>query len=199
MIWFDHLESTSLSAQSVIDLFRRIHAHRDDNRNLVSLNGSCPTCRDKLSLTHDVGRGGRFSYYRCPQGHGRLISFVQFLREKNFIRTLNTSELQTLSVKIKQVRCSSCGAGIRIEHDSACTHCGAPIAVLDEQAVAKALNALDDKANRPRAQSPAPAPAPSHYTPYTPRPSDYPRDDTSSGLTDLVLTGLAAVLAATLD
>jgi Zn-finger nucleic acid-binding protein len=200
LIWFDHLESTSLSAQSVIDLFRRIHAHRADDRNIVSLNGNCPTCSTKLALTNDIGRSGRFSYYRCPHGHGRLISFVQFLREKNFVRTLNAAELQTLAVTVKQVRCSSCGAGINIEHDSACTHCGAPISVLDEQAVAKALHALDDKANRPRTQAPAhtsthtPSPAP-----YSPNPSDFVRDNSSSGLTDLLLTGLAAVLAATLD
>jgi hypothetical protein len=197
MIWFDHLESTSLSAQSVIDLFRRLHTHRNDNRNIVSLNGNCPSCRSKLALTNDIGRGGRFSYYRCAQGHGRLISFVQFLREKNFVRTLNAAELQTLSATVKQVRCSSCGAGINIEHDSACTHCGAPVSVLDEQAVAKALNALDDKANRPRTY-PAQTHTPSPVS-YLPNPSDFVQYNSSSGLTDLLLTGLAAVLAASLD
>ncbi|MBL0121868.1 MAG: hypothetical protein IPP88_03775 [Betaproteobacteria bacterium] len=35
VIWFDHLESTSLSPGSVIELFKRIHAVRDVSRNLV--------------------------------------------------------------------------------------------------------------------------------------------------------------------
>ncbi|MEI6737129.1 MAG: hypothetical protein WCL29_01470, partial [Pseudomonadota bacterium] len=102
LIWFDHLESTSLSAQSVIELFRRINAHRGDSRNIVSLMGKCPTCHDKLNHTNDVTRSGKFSYFRCPQGHGRLISFVQFLREKNFVRTLTPTELAVLSTKVKQ-------------------------------------------------------------------------------------------------
>ncbi len=195
LIWFDHLESTSLSPQSVIDLFRRIHAHRDDQRNIVSLAPRCPISREKLLLTNDIGRGGRFSYYRSPKGHGRLISFVQFLREKSFIRTLNDHEIESLSATVKQIRCSSCGAGINIEVDHVCTHCGSPISVLDEKAVAKALADLDAKANRPRH---VPSTTPTYTPSYQSREAPW-QEPSSSGITDLVLTGLAAILAASLS
>ena len=202
LIWFDNLESVSMSPQSVIDLFGRIHSHRNDPRRLVSLTGECPVCRDKLAQTFDVARGGRFQYHRCPNGHGRLISFVQFLREKQFIRTLSQVERRTLSAQVKQIRCSSCGAGVDIEHDAACGHCGAPVAVLDELAVAKALEALETRVARrkdlaedanPRPASPRPAPT------YPSTPSTYTEALATPELVDLVLTGVAAILAATLD
>ncbi len=201
LIWFDHLESASLSPQSVIDLFRRIHSHRSDSRNIVSLTGKCPACRDTLINTNDVTRSGRFSYYRCPQGHGRLISFLQFLREKNFVRTLTAPELAALSAKVKQIRCSSCGAGVDIEHDSSCTHCGAPVSVLDENAVAKALTDLDAKVRH--LPTPLDNSSSVSYQPKQSVPVDngLPSMDISTGseLTDLLLTGLAAIIAASLD
>ena len=143
LIWFDSMESTALAPQSVVDLFRRIYAARDVSRNIVAMKPACPRCNDLLGLTRDMtARGGSFSYHRCLNGHGRLISFTQFLREKNFIRSLNPLEIQKLSVSIKQIRCSSCGASVDLTHDTSCTHCGSAIAVLDHDAVEKALTAL---------------------------------------------------------
>lgn len=203
LIWFDHLESISLSAQSVVDVFRRIHAHRADRRNIVALTGCCPSCRERLSHTNDVTRNGRFAYFRCPQGHGRLISFMQFLREKNFVRALTAAELATLSVKVKQIRCSSCGAGIDIAKDSACGHCASPVAVLDEQAVAKALAEWDEKIARRQHLPETALPATYSRLANTPvasmefwaQPS---RADPAAEAADLLLTGLAALFAATL-
>ena len=117
LIWFDHLESTSLSPGSVIDLFKRIHAARDGARNLVRLQSSCPVCATSLRSASDVTKSGRFAYMRCGNGHGRLIAFTQFLREKNFIRSLQPNEIAALSVKIKQIRCSSCGGSINLENE----------------------------------------------------------------------------------
>lgn len=142
VIWFDHMESASLSPGSVIELFKRIHAARDTARNLVKVVIACPLCANTLKNTTDLAKGGRFSYSRCANGHGRLISFTQFLREKNFIRSLQPYEISALAVKVKQIRCSSCGGPISLETDNACTHCGAAISVLDEAAVEKALLAL---------------------------------------------------------
>jgi DNA-directed RNA polymerase subunit RPC12/RpoP/Zn-finger nucleic acid-binding protein len=146
LIWFDHLESSSLSAASVIELFKRIHEAQSvptaAARNTVSNNMSCPSCSTGLKLTNDIQKNGRFSYHRCHQGHGRATSFTQFLREKNFIRSLNPIEIKKLSVSIKQIRCSSCGASVDLTHDTSCTHCGSAIAVLDHDAVEKALTAL---------------------------------------------------------
>lgn len=149
LIWFDNLESTSLSAFSVIGLFKRIHEAQagaaDAQRNIVSNNMSCPTCANSLKLTNDIQKNGRFSYHRCQQGHGRATSFTQFLREKNFIRSLNSNEIKSLSVNIKQIRCSSCGGSINLTHDTSCSHCGSAISVLDNDAVEKALLALQAK------------------------------------------------------
>jgi Zn-finger nucleic acid-binding protein len=142
VIWFDNLESTSLSAGSVIDLFKRIHQARDTGRNTVSLTPACPMCARSLALTSDLTRTGRFSYHRCPTGHGRMTSFAQFLREKQFVRTLQPHELAQMKLTIKQIRCSSCGGPVDLTNDTACTHCGSAISVLDEAAVAKALAGL---------------------------------------------------------
>ena len=86
LIWFDNMESASLSPGSVIEMFKRIHAARDSGRNLPSMVVACPQCETTLRNSTDIAKGGRFSYSRCANGHGRLISFMQFLREKNFIR-----------------------------------------------------------------------------------------------------------------
>ncbi len=146
LIWFDHLESTSLSASSVIELFKRIHESQSSNanaaRNTVSMNMSCPSCSTGLKLTNDIQKNGRFSYHRCQQGHGRATSFTQFLREKNFIRSLSAGEIKSLSVSVRQIRCSSCGGSIDLTNDTSCSHCGSAISVLDHDAVEKALTAL---------------------------------------------------------
>ena len=142
VIWFDNMESTSLSPGSVIEVFKRIHAARYSGRNLQKMLVECPHCAVTLKQTTDLAKGGRFSYLRCANGHGRLISFTQFLREKNFIRSLQPHEITALSVKVKQIRCSSCGGPISLETDTACKHCGAAISVLDEGAVEKALSVL---------------------------------------------------------
>ena len=109
IIWFDQMESTSLSAASVIALFKRIHEAREEVRGTLSLSMRCPTCDGGLKLVNDFGKSGRFSYYRCQMGDGRVTSFTQFLREKNFIRSLQPNEIAALSIKVKQIRCSSCG------------------------------------------------------------------------------------------
>ncbi len=145
VIWFDNLESASLSPGSVIELFKRIHMARDGNRNFLKSVTGCPICATTLKNTSDLGKSGRFSYARCENCHGRLISFVQFLREKSFIRSLQPHEISALSVTVKQIRCSSCGGPINLESDKACTHCGAAISVLDEVAVEKALAELQAK------------------------------------------------------
>jgi hypothetical protein len=205
LIWFDHLESAALSADSVIDLFRRIHAHRSDQRNLVSLGGPCPTCIQPLQQAWDFSRGGRFQYYRCPSSHGRAISFTQFLREKNFVRSLTPSEIKSLCATIKQVRCSSCGAGINIEKDQACTHCGSPVSVLDRQAVDKALAEYDQRRQHGSSASPSLATPAASVPKRTPESASGPIDWSgyrrqedelsAANITDLVLTGIAAIIA----
>jgi hypothetical protein len=144
-IWFDNLESAQLSPGGVIRLFKLIHEHRNDERRLLSERLGCPICAEPLGLVNDMQRSGRFCYYRCPAGHGRLTSFFQFLREKDFVRSLTVAEMATLRAKVTQVRCSSCGGPIDLQRDPACPYCHSPVSILDGDAVDKALADLEEK------------------------------------------------------
>jgi hypothetical protein len=154
-IWFDPMESTQLTPGSIIELFRQIHEHRNDGRRLLSAKCNCPVCTSTLLLVNDLERSVRFSYYRCPEGHGRLTSFFQFLREKQFIRSLTAAELNGLKAKVVQIRCSSCGAPIDLQKDTACSYCHSPVSILDPDAVEKMLQELQDKEARRLTRGPA--------------------------------------------
>ena len=151
-IWFDQYESAQLAPGSVIDLFRVIHEHNDQPARPLADSSRCPRCREKLALTHDIQRTNKISYYRCAAGHGRLTTFFQFLREKNFVRTLTAPEVATLKANVKQIRCSGCGAPVNLETESACAYCRAPISILDAEAVRRTLaelSAAQEHARRP--------------------------------------------------
>jgi hypothetical protein len=147
-LWFDQYESTSLAPRSVIDLFERIHEHRGKPARPLADSMACPHCRAKLALTQDYMRTNRITYHRCPKGHGRLTTFVQFLREKEFVRSLSQLEIESLKAVVKQVRCSSCGAAVDLARDAACSFCRSPIAVLDALSVEKTLGALGEADRR---------------------------------------------------
>lgn len=141
-IWFDAFESPALSAQAVLELFREIEAEQARPPRPLGEVLRCVSCRDRLVLTHDIQRTNRIVYFRCPEGHGRLTTFVQFLREKQFIRSLTPAEVERLKVTIRQIRCSSCGGPVDIARDPVCPYCHAPIAILDADAVREALAEL---------------------------------------------------------
>jgi hypothetical protein len=113
---------------------------------------ACPRCAKPLALTHDLQRTTHFTYWRCVSGHGRLIGFSQFLREKNFVREPSRAELEKLRATVRQIACSQCGAPLDLARDAACTHCGSPIALIDPDGVAKALEQL--ARGKPSAPSP---------------------------------------------
>lgn len=139
-IWFDEFESVQLTPGSIIELFKLIHQHRDDQRLPLSEPLRCPRCDEKLLHGLDVAKhGGRFNYHRCLQKHGRFTTFAQFMIEKGFVRQLSPAEVSELSAKVGIVRCTGCGAPIDIRKDHACGHCRAPIAILDAEAVEQAL------------------------------------------------------------
>lgn len=142
LIWFDRYESLQLAAGGLLELFKMINAHRDDPAVPVPARMGCPRCGDLLVLTHDMQRSTRFVYFRCTGGHGHLTAFYQFMRAKNFVRSLSPVEVNRLSAEIKQVRCSGCGAPINLDTESACSFCGAPIAVLDADAMKDTLAEL---------------------------------------------------------
>jgi DNA-directed RNA polymerase subunit RPC12/RpoP len=139
-IWFDAYESSQLTAGAVLELFRAIDAGRQGRapRPLPAAL-RCVGCRATLALTHDIERNNRFVYYRCPAGHGRFTTFLQFLREKDFVRSLTPAEIERLRATVAQVRCSSCGAPVDIASQAECPYCHAPIAILDADAMRRTL------------------------------------------------------------
>lgn len=147
-IWFDQFESTQLSPGSVIELFRLIHENRDKPARPLGDRMKCPRCQAGLLLTHDIQRSNRLTYHRCPAGHGRFTTFFQFLREKQFIRSLTRPEIEALKATVKQVRCSGCGAIVDLDRDSACGYCRSPISVLDAGAVESTLANLSEADRR---------------------------------------------------
>jgi hypothetical protein len=147
-IWFHHLASVLLAPAAVIELFKQIYAHSDDVRRPTGSQLACPRCGDNLALSYDLGKAGRFSYYRCAQGDGRFTPFFQFLREKQFVRDLTLAELQRVRAQVRQIRCSACGAPIDLEHDSQCKFCHAAVSFLDPDAVEKAARLWSDAEHR---------------------------------------------------
>ncbi len=139
-IWFDAHESARLSPDGVVDLFRFIHEKGGASTAQLSSRMSCARCPSPLAQTSDIARNNRFSYYRCTQGHGRLTTFLHFLREKQFVRDLTVGERHKLAAHVRQIKCTSCSGPIDIAEHAACTYCGAAVSVLDKDATQKALD-----------------------------------------------------------
>ena len=157
LFWFAEFGSLRLTPQAVIDLFRYVGAAAGKPRNTLATTFSCATCERPLVYTQDLQRTTRFSYWRCPRDRGQLITFHQFLRQKNFIRTPSPAELARLRETVRQVACSQCGAPIDLEKDSACGHCGTPVVLIDPDGVVKALRELSAAAAIPAAGTAAAA------------------------------------------
>ena len=150
VIWFDTMESQQLTPHGVLDVFSALNEHKVQARNTLPGLLSCPRCRARLELTHDLQHTTHFTYFRCPFGHGRLTPFFQFLLEKNFVRPVTGAELASLRAKVQQIQCSNCGAPVDLEHDNACKYCGSPISILDPDAVANTVRSLTQTDQRPQ-------------------------------------------------
>ncbi len=142
LFWFDNTASIQLSPKAVLGLFEAIGKASTTARTPLASNFSCPRCQSALAFTHDLQRTTRFTFWRCPLDRGQLITFNQFLREKNFIRAPSPAELARLKATVKQIACSQCGAPIDLAADNACPHCGAAVALIDPDGVANALHDL---------------------------------------------------------
>lgn len=129
--WFDTHESVALTPGATLGLFRIIGekltrpSHRDSDL------AKCPRCKGRLRRTHDMQRTTRFEYLNCPNGHGRLISFFDFLREKDFIRPLTPQQIARLRESVGTINCASCGGPVDLRAGSACPHCGSALSMLD--------------------------------------------------------------------
>ena len=78
-LWFDHAESQQLSPGGTLKLLERITLRAS---RPIGPRSACPRCRQTLLEVHDQQRGTRFTYRRCPAGHGRFITAYHFLLEK---------------------------------------------------------------------------------------------------------------------
>lgn len=144
VFWFDTQESLRLSPRAVLGLFRTIGERALEARPPAASHPACPRCGLHLIPTHDRQRNTPFQYLRCPRNHGRLISFVEFLREKDFIRPLSAEQIADLRASVATVNCSNCGASIDLATSSACSHCGSPLSMLDVSQTGAVVAALRD-------------------------------------------------------
>lgn len=130
--WFDAHESPMLSPGSTLRLFGVIGAKPARPTPFTEGDvAKCPRCRARLRLTRDRQRNTVFSYLRCPHDHGRLTTFIDFLREKDFVKPLTATQLADLRQQLAVVNCSNCGAPVRLADADACAHCGSPLSTLD--------------------------------------------------------------------
>jgi len=134
-LWFDERENLQLTPGATLALFRLIGEHVAKPAGAAADTARCPRCRGRLRKTQDMQRATRFEYLRCPNGHGRLETFFDFLKEKDFVRPLTPAQIAKLRQTIQMVNCSNCGAPIDLARGSDCPHCGSPLSMLDlEQA-----------------------------------------------------------------
>jgi uncharacterized protein YbaR (Trm112 family) len=149
LIWFDGRESVSLTPGAVLRLFAALDEHRERRHPLPrEASMACPRCRRALKATADRQRTTTFSYWRCPAEEGRLTTFFDFLREKNFVRPLSPERLAELRAYARPINCSACGAPIDLARESACPHCRAPLSMLDPDQVQKVVRELQTAETR---------------------------------------------------
>jgi hypothetical protein len=150
--WFDTHESAALTPGSTLKLFRiigeKITRPGRSNADLAR----CPRCRSRLRRTHDIQRMTKFEYLSCPHAHGRLTTFFDFLREKDFIRPLTSQQIDELRRNVGSVNCANCGAPVDVTAGAACSHCGTPLSMLDlkqAERLVEQLQKAEDRAHRP--------------------------------------------------
>jgi hypothetical protein len=114
--WFDKYESLRLSPGATLTLFQMI-GDTPTRRTALSDNLHCPRCQSRLLPTQDVQRNTRFRYWRCERGHGRFITFFDFLREK-----------------------------IDLARGASCPHCGSPLSILDMEQAGRIVTQLREAA-----------------------------------------------------
>ena len=130
-VWFDTHENLQLTPGSTLTLFRLIGERVAKAAPQDGDIARCPRCRGQLRRTQDMQRATRFEYFRCPNSHGRLMTFFDFLKEKDFVRPLTPQQVADLRRNIQTVNCSNCGGPINLSQAAACGHCGSALSMLD--------------------------------------------------------------------
>ena len=131
VIWFDRLESLRLAPGATLSLFRTIGERKQTSPPPLVDPLQCPRCDLRLLLTNDRQRNTAFRYRRCAREHGRLITFFDFLREKDFVRPLSAQQVAELRANVQTINCSNCGAPVDLTRASVCAHCSTPLSMLD--------------------------------------------------------------------
>ncbi len=165
-IWFDQWESSQLSPDGTVALFQLINERGGASSTASSKFGEglrCVTCGTGMHLTNDRVKNTRFAYQACPQGHGRLTTFYNFLAEKQFVRELTQQERAQLAANVQQIKCSSCAAPVNIGKTDACEYCRAPVSVFDREAAKKAIDHYLQERKQQGAAPPASSTTRYHY------------------------------------
>jgi len=141
LIWFDRYEDLQLAPSGTLRVFEYISKPGQPSTPLPPAP-TCPRCGAPLVMTHDIQRNTRFRYWRCDAEHGRLMTFVDFLREKDFVRPLTPAEIAQLRPTIRTVNCGNCGGPIDLAKDTVCSHCGSALSILDPDQMAQTVAQL---------------------------------------------------------
>ncbi len=146
VFWFDKFESLQLSPGATLSLLQMIGEQKPAGPVSFEKQMHCPRCAIPLRPTQDMQRNTRFSYFRCNNGHGRLIRYFEFLREKDFIRVLSPKQIAELRKHIRTVNCSNCGGPVDLEAGTVCSHCGSPLSMLDMEQPQRLIAQLKEAA-----------------------------------------------------
>ena len=147
--WFDRFENTRLSAGSTVKLFNLMAEQQRSAAASLRQPMACPRCKGVLALTHDIQpRATKFEYWRCPT-HGHFITFLQFLKEKDFVRPLTPKQIAELRQNVQILNCSNCAAPIDLVKQSTCPHCGSPLSMIDMKQIAAHVRELEQAAAVP--------------------------------------------------
>jgi hypothetical protein len=141
-IWFDAKENLQLTPGATLAVFRVIGENVSRPSPQDGEIVKCPRCNGQLRRTRDMQRNTRFEYFRCPNNHGRLSTFFEFLKEKDFIKPLNAQQVAELRKNLQSINCSNCGAPIDLGRRTDCAHCGSALSMLDFQQAEKLVNQL---------------------------------------------------------
>jgi hypothetical protein len=154
-LWFDDQEFLQMTPGATLELVASVAEDRGVTREPWAAAPRCPRCSRALAETNDMQRSTRFTYYRCPAGHGRFMTYYQFLRAKNFVRPPSEEEVRDLRARIRQINCANCGAPVDVERHAACSFCRTPLAIIDPDQVRKTLELLRAAAEEKQGVDPA--------------------------------------------
>ena len=130
-IWFDPRENLQLTPGATLALFRIIGEHVAKPHVAEGETAKCPHCQARLRRTQDMQRATRFEYFQAvPHEHGRLTTFFDFLKEKDFVRPLTPSadrraarerpEPSTARIAARSVESRGENSGVRALPIAAC-------------------------------------------------------------------------------